>query len=168
MAQKEYISVDYSTRNTDQKVIMKNSENQFTGEFSISQNGGSSKNIKELFIQGAETDEGQVIPVDGSSGKLILKIPKLGDDNKIETIKVNGTALTPDGSKAVDIAIPEPGDTNVIESISLEGAEGSRIDATIVDKHATIKLTELEIEEMHTNQLYINGNSLSEIVPNVQ
>lgn len=137
MAQKEYISVDYSTRNTDQKVIMKNSENQFTGEFSISQNGGSSKNIKELFIQGAETEEGQDIPVDSSSGKLVLKIPKLGDDNKIE-------------------------------SISLEGVEGSRIDATIVDKHATIQLTELELEEMRTNQLYINGNRLSEIVPNVQ
>lgn len=35
MAQKEYISVNYSTRNTDQKVIMNNSENQFIGDFSI-------------------------------------------------------------------------------------------------------------------------------------
>lgn len=119
-----------------------------------------------------------------------MKIPKLGDDNKIETIKVNGvaltpvsktvdiaipiktikvngTALTPDGSKAVSITIPEPGDTNVIESISLNGAEGSRIDATIENKHASLQLDELEFEELRTNSLYIDGNSLDEIVPDV-
>ena len=34
--------------------------------------------------------------------------PSVGDTNVIEAVKVNGTALTPDANKAVDITVPEP------------------------------------------------------------
>lgn len=44
-----------------------------------------------------------------------------GEVNTIQTIKVNGSALTPDGDRAVDITIPPAGDANVIESITVNG-----------------------------------------------
>lgn len=44
-----------------------------------------------------------------------------GEVNTIQTIKINGVALTPDGDRAVDITIPSTGDANVIESITVNG-----------------------------------------------
>lgn len=44
-----------------------------------------------------------------------------GDTNVIETVKVNGTALTPDSNKAVNVVIPAAGDTNVIETVKVNG-----------------------------------------------
>ena len=44
-----------------------------------------------------------------------------GEVNAIQTIKVNGAALTPDGDRAVDITIPSAGDANVIEGITTNG-----------------------------------------------
>lgn len=101
---REYISVDSDSKISTQKVKLTNVQNEFTGEFLIPESETSKKNIKQMFIQGAKTASGETVPIDSSSGKLILQIPNSGENNKIETIKVNGTALTP-SSKAVNIVI---------------------------------------------------------------
>ena len=56
-----------------------------------------------------------------STLQSILATAGQGEVNAINTIKVNGSALTPDGDRAVDITIPSAGDANVIESITVNG-----------------------------------------------
>lgn len=51
----------------------------------------------------------------------ILSNAGQGEVNAINTVKVNGTALVPDGDRAVDITIPPAGDANVIEGITTNG-----------------------------------------------
>ena len=58
-----------------------------------------------------------------------------GEVNTIQTIKVNGSALTPDGDRAVDITIPPAGDANVIESITVNGT------ALTPDANKTVAIT---------------------------
>ena len=58
-----------------------------------------------------------------------------GEVNTIQTIKVNGSALTPDGDRAVDITIPSAGDANVIESITVNGT------ALVPDANKAVAIT---------------------------
>ena len=78
MARKEYISVDVDVeRKTEQEVNMTNVSNKFTGEF--------------------------FLPPEHEGEEPIDIREKFGDKNVIEGIIVNGSALTPDENKAVDI-----------------------------------------------------------------
>lgn len=60
-----------------------------------------------------------VSSVNGQTGAVSLT---LGDTNVIETVKVNGSALTPDANKAVDITVPsvsgKEDTTNKVTSLS--------------------------------------------------
>ena len=60
-----------------------------------------------------------VTSVNGQTGAVSLT---LGDANVIETVKVNGSALTPDANKAVDITVPsvscKEDTTNKVTSLS--------------------------------------------------
>jgi len=49
---------------------------------------------------------GTDIPVHGLGSAAYADAGDLGDDNVIETVKVNGTALTPDSNKAVNVQVP--------------------------------------------------------------
>ena len=55
------------------------------------------------------SDSGKVLSVTDTSGTIAWTTPTGGggDVNVIETVKVNGTALTPDANKAVDVPVPE-------------------------------------------------------------
>ena len=61
----------------------------------------------------------------------ILSNAGQGEINAINTVKVNGTALVPDGDRAVDITIPAPGDANVIETIKVNGSALSPSNKTV-------------------------------------
>lgn len=96
----------------------------------------------------------QVTIVNGLAGYLTdgMSSEVSGDTNVIETVKVNGTALTPDNSKAVDILLKTinntaitgtgnisiSGDTNVIESVSVNGTAqtitSKNVDITVPTK----------------------------------
>ena len=85
-----------------------------------------------------------------------------GEVNTIQTIKVNGAALTPDGDRAVDITIPSAGDANVIESITVNGT------ALVPDANKAVAITIPDagqnnvIEKITTNgvELAINNKTV--------
>ena len=70
-----------------------------------------------------------------STLQSILATAGQGEVNAINTIKVNGSALTPDGDRAVDITIPSAGDANVIESITVNGT------ALVPDANKAVAIT---------------------------
>ena len=49
---------------------------------------------------------GTDVPVHGLGSAAYADADDLGEDNVIETVKVNGTALTPDANKAVNVQVP--------------------------------------------------------------
>lgn len=76
----------------------------------------SIKWIQQPELQAGKTY--QVSIVNGLAGYLTDDMPATGQDNIIETIKVNGTALTPDANKAVDITVPQ----GTVTSVTVNGS----------------------------------------------
>ena len=103
MATKKYIAVDTSNDTYSDKIVLNNEQNQFTGTFLLPRNNQDPIDIKDVFITGATINDNDV-PVE--NGKLKISITDHGEDNVIETIKVNGSSILPDQNKAVDITIP--------------------------------------------------------------
>lgn len=66
--------------------------------------GGSLGSLSNVTI--TSPAEGQVLKFTGQKWENGTISAGSGDENVIETIKVNGTALTPDSNKAVDITVP--------------------------------------------------------------
>ena len=67
------------------------------------------------------------------------------DVNVIETVKVNGTALTPDANKAVDVTIP-------ITTIKSQPKTGSATDATITNHAVTLAAIAFNGDVMNLTQ----------------
>ena len=76
----------------------------------------SIKWIQQPELQAGKTY--QVSIVNGLAGYLTDDMPATGQDNIIETVKVNGTALTPDANKAVDITVPQ----GTVTSVTVNGS----------------------------------------------
>lgn len=76
----------------------------------------SIKWIQQPELQAGKTY--QVSIVNGLAGYLTDDMPATGQDNIIETVKVNGAALTPDANKAVDITVPQ----GTVTSVTVNGS----------------------------------------------
>ena len=63
---KQYISVDASTKKSNQQVEMENVENKFTGQFLLP-NGTARTDIRDTFISDIEVD-GELAEVDENKG----------------------------------------------------------------------------------------------------
>ena len=74
----------------------------------------------------SEGMSGQVLATDGDGGRSWTTVQS-GEYNVIETVKVNNTALTPDGNKAVNITVP----TNVSDLTNDSGFVASSSLATV-------------------------------------
>ena len=56
-----------------------------------------------------------------------------------------------------------------IKSFTLQGAEDTHIDAEVDENgHATLRIEELEFEELHTQELYLDGVNIKTMIPNFQ
>lgn len=114
------ITSDTSVANGDKLVITDNSDNSKVKRSGISFDGSTTtkaltpKGTWETFLQSAP-----VTSVNNQTGAVTLA---LGDTNVIETIKVDGVALTPDANKAVDIisSLPEY-DYSDIDTLTTKG-----------------------------------------------
>lgn len=64
----------------------------------------------------------------------VLTIVETGEDNKIDSISVNGTEITPDENKNVDITIPDvPIKSITVNDTEVEPDEDGNVDITIPD-----------------------------------
>lgn len=70
----------------------------------------TSKTVDITVVEGTSNGTikvaGTDVPVHGLGTAAFTDADNLGDDNVIETVKVNGTALTPDANKAVNVTVP--------------------------------------------------------------
>ena len=57
---------------------------------------------------------------------------------------------------------------NPVRSVTMTGELGGKIDAEIINGNAKIQLDELEFDEIHVNDLYLNGTSIFEILQEVK
>lgn len=108
--QLEYFKGKLDTQN-DAKYVAKESgkvlsSNDFTNEYKTKLDGieaGANKTVVDSTLNKESTN-----PVQNKA--IATKLEEItsqgGEPNTIETIKVNGSPLTPDGSKAVDITVP--------------------------------------------------------------
>lgn len=88
------LAVNYAKDN--ETISLKNSNNEIVTFSSDSQ-------INEKFYTKEEIDDDHLV-ISSSLNDLNTRV--ISAENVIETVKVNGTALTPDESKAVDITVP--------------------------------------------------------------
>lgn len=108
--QLEYFKSKLDTKN-DEKYVAKEagkvlSTNDFTNAYKTKLDGieaGANKTVVDSTLNKESTNPVQNKAI---ATKLEEIISQGGEPNTIETIKVNGSPLTPDGSKAVNISVP--------------------------------------------------------------
>lgn len=85
----------------------------------------------------------------GTDGTLTSTASGSGDENVIETVKVNGTALVPDSSKAVNISVPAAyDDTELRNSIASTNTSVSKANSDIAGLQAALTALQAEVDEL--------------------
>lgn len=192
MAQKEYISVDRSSKESAQTVKLLNSNNEFAGTLKTKIGSSDPENVNNVFLQEIKVNnESAASTITGGKKTVNISVPtktsdltndagfitiddvpESGEDNKIESIKVNGIDQTI-SDKAVDI--------QAIQKISLRGwgsgtetepgDDGGKIEATpVVGKPGEyeILLKELEFDELRVQSLYLADKNITDLIPNLE
>lgn len=138
--QLEYFKGKLDTQN-DTKYVAKESgkvlsSNDFTNAYKTKLDGiaeGANKTVVDSALNKESTN-----PVQNKA--IATKLEEItsqgGEPNTIETIKVNGSALTPDGSKAVDITVP----TKVSQLTNNSGYQtAENVEQTLTSKNYATK-----------------------------
>ena len=108
--QLEYFKGKLDAKN-DEKYVAKEagkvlSTNDFTNEYKTKLDGIEAGANKTVVDESLNTESTNPVQNKAIATKLEEITSQGGEPNTIETIKVNGSPLEPDGSKAVDISVP--------------------------------------------------------------
>lgn len=63
-------------------------------------------NVNTTYSVSLDTTNERIVLTGSDSSTTYVSYSDFGEDNVIETVKVNGTALTPDANKAVNVSVP--------------------------------------------------------------
>lgn len=98
-------------------------------------------------------------------GQGNITIQGSGEANVIETVKVNGTALTPDANKAVDVTVPTNGVTFVNSAINeaIQGSQTSSVGYRNGSAYAVVIFDDEELGLSASNTLTLSaaGNAIT-------